>query len=149
MMSRSDPKSVCQKCKALCCRLVTPPVTEKEKQRILKAGFPDYFEKIDTDLYKIKSQDKKPCPYLKKDYSCSIHNVKPMLCALWPVVPQYKNKKRGCLIIKCPLYPYLPKEFIEGSIKEAEKIPLHIIEELWNLSPEMKEKYKRFEYQKI
>ena len=149
MILHSDPKSVCQECKAFCCRLVTPPVTEKEKQQILKAGFPDFFEKIGTDLYRIKSQDKKRCPYLKKDDSCSIHNVKPELCALWPVVPYYKNKKRGCLIIKCPLHSYLPKKFIDDSMREAKNIPLHIIEQLWKLSPEMKEKYKRFDYQKI
>jgi len=141
--------TVCSHCKAYCCTLLLPSLTHKERQQILKAGFPDYFKKIQKDLYVIKSDSASKCPYLKEDYLCSIHKVKPNLCKLFPVVPFYKNKKRGCVIIQCPLYPFLSKEVIDKMVKKAAKIPLHIIEYLWDISYKEKEKYKRFDYQKI
>jgi Fe-S-cluster containining protein len=141
--------SVCRDCNAYCCTLILPPLTNKEREQILKAGFPDHFEKIQKDLYIIKPGSTSKCPYLTEDYSCSIHMVKPHLCALWPVIPSYKDKKRGCVIVQCPLFPFLPKEAIDSTVREAAHIPLHIIEHLWNISSEAKEKYKRFEYRRI
>lgn len=149
MPTSSTYRTICTQCKAYCCTLVVPPVTEKEKQKILKAGFPNYFKKIEKNLYIIQSEHTKKCPYLKEDYSCSIQSVKPNLCKLWPVVPHYKNDTRGCLIIKCPLYSYLSKETIDNTIKKTANIPIPIIKYLWSLPKEMKEKYKKFDYQKI
>ena len=140
---------VCNQCKALCCTLLRPPVTEKEKQDILKAGFKDHFTKIRDGVYAIKSRNNGNCPYLKEDYSCEIHRVKPTLCKVWPVIPHYQNNKRDCIVIKCPLFPLISKKEFQQTKKEAERIPLPIVQHLWNISPAMKQKYKRFEYEKI
>ncbi|MFH1014233.1 MAG: YkgJ family cysteine cluster protein [Thermoplasmatota archaeon] len=149
MPTSSTYRNICTQCKAYCCTLVTPPITEKEKQKILKAGFPDHFEKIEKNLYTIKSEHTNKCPYLKNDYSCSIHTVKPHLCNLWPVVPYNKNNTRGCLLIKCPLFPFLSKKTIDATMKKAATIPLPLVEHLWKLPSKMKEKYKKFDYKKI
>ena len=149
MTDSSSLQSVCYHCKAYCCTLVLPPITNSERQRILDAGFQDHFEKIQKNLFIIKSDSISKFPYLTKNYSCSIHKVKPHLCRLWPVVPSYKNKKRGCVIIHCPLFPFLSNEVIDKKVKEALKMPIHIIEYLWVISSKKKEKYKKFEYKKI
>lgn len=149
MPTSSTFHTVCSRCKAYCCTLVLPPVTDTERQQILSAGFPDRFEKIKEDLYIITPDSSSKCPYLTKECSCSIHTVKPHLCMLWPVIPSYTNKKRGCVIVQCPLFPFLSKDSIEKAVHEAEQVPLPIIEYLWGISAETKEKYKRFTYQKI
>ncbi|UCD12953.1 MAG: YkgJ family cysteine cluster protein [Thermoplasmatales archaeon] len=140
---------VCNQCKAFCCTLLIPPVTEKEKHNILKAGFKNHFIKIRDDMYTIKSRDNGNCFYLKEDYSCGIHSVKPALCRVWPIIPRYHNNKRGCIVIKCPLYPLISKTGLKQTKKEAERIPLPIVQHLWNISTAMKERYKRFEYEEI
>jgi len=140
---------VCTKCKALCCNLVLPPVTEEERNMVLEAGFPDYFTKVDINIYAIKPGDKGQCPYLKDDYSCEIHQIKPIFCKIWPVIPRDKDNKRGGIIIKCPLYPLLSKDELEKAKKEGENVPLACIHHLWNISEETKQKYKVFEYEEF
>lgn len=140
---------VCIHCKAFCCTLVRPPVTQIEKQDILDAGFKDYFIKVKNGIFTIKAAENGTCPYLKNDYSCEIHHVKPKLCKVWPIIPFYKNNNRGYIVIKCPLFSYLSKNELQQAHKEAEEIPLSIIKHLWNISPDMKKKYKQFEYEEI
>ena len=141
--------TVCKKCKTLCCTLVLPPVTEKERNAILKAGFTDYFTHISNEIYTIKPTDQGKCPYLSCNDSCTIHQVKPKLCRVWPVIPYYKNNKRGYIVIKCPLFSQLSKEDIICAKKEAETISIPIIEKLWNISPETKQKCKVYDYEEL
>jgi len=141
--------ATCKQCKSFCCTLVRPPVTEQERENILKAGFNDYFIHVGNGIYDMESGDNERCPYLKHDYSCEIHSVKPELCRIWPVIPRYKNNKRDCIVIKCPLFPHLSEKEIMQAKKEAETLPLSIIEHLWDISPEIKKKYKVFEYEEI
>jgi len=141
--------TVCKKCKALCCTLVLPPVTEEERNAILKAGFTDHFTHIGNGIYTIKPTEQGKCPYLTFDDSCEIHQVKPKLCSVWPVIPHYKNNKRGFIVVKCPLFSQLPKGAIDQAKKEAETIPLPIIHHLWNISSETKKKYKVYDYKEL
>lgn len=141
--------TICKKCKALCCTLVLPPVTEKERNAILEAGFTDHFTYIGNGTYTIKPTDHGKCPYLTFDDSCKIHQVKPNLCRIWPVIPRYKNNKRGCIVVKCPLFFQLHRDVINQVKKEAEAVPLPIINHLWDISSEMKKKYNVFEYEEI
>ena len=149
MPTSSNVQAVCIQCKAFCCTKVKPPITEQEKRKILESGYKDYFHKIDKGVYTITSGSDKKCPYLKSDYTCQIHKVKPKLCQLWPIIPHYKKNKRGCLVIKCPIYPLLTEEEIQKAKKEANTIPINIINHLWNVSPETKQEYKKFEYEEI
>lgn len=148
MLTSSSFHFVCKRCKAYCCKLILPPITGMERQKILQAGFPDHFKKIQDDLYIIKPDKSSKCPYLTENYSCSIHTVKPQLCLLWPIIPSFKNKKKGSIVVQCPLYPYLSKNAVNKAISEADHIPSYIIEYLWNISSEEKQKYKRFHYQR-
>ena len=141
--------TVCNKCKALCCTLVLPPITENERNDIIDAGFPDYFTKKANGIYTIKPTNQGKCPYLSHNDSCIVHKVKPQLCRVWPIVPRIKNNKKEYIIIKCPIFPLLSEDDIKNSKKEAEKIPSEIINQLWNISNELKEKYKKFEYEVI
>jgi Fe-S-cluster containining protein len=139
----------CKKCKALCCTLVIPPVTEQERKKILKAGFEDHFKDIGNGIYEIKRENSNACPYLSKDWTCKIQSFKPELCKLWPIIPRIKNDKRSLIVVKCPIYPYLSEEEIIHAKKDSETISDIIIEHIWNISEEMKDKYKQFEYEKI
>jgi len=139
----------CKECKGFCCTLVIPPVTEQEKEKILKAGFEDHFKYIGNGIYKITKDKNKSCPYLQKDWTCEIQSVKPDLCKLWPIIPYIKNNKRGFIVIKCPIYSYLSKEDIIQAKKEAEAISDIVVELIWDIPEKIKNKYKQFEYEKI
>jgi Fe-S-cluster containining protein len=149
MPTSSKFLSVCKQCKAFCCTAVLPILTDKEKNRILSDGVPNYFIKIDHGLYRIKEGSNGVCPYLTKELSCSIQNLKPKLCKIWPIIPRYKNNIRETLLIHCPLYPFLSDDEIMQAKKEAETLPLDILRHLWDISLESKNKYKRFPYTEI
>ena len=148
MTVSSDFIEICRGCNTFCCKLVKPPLTEKEKQDIIKNGGKDCFIEVEKGVYNIKSEKESFCPYLD-DYICKIHDVKPKLCKVWPVVPRIIDDKRSFIVIKCPLYKHLTKEDIDKAKRECEEIPDLIVERLWNISPEMKEKYKIFEYEEV
>ncbi len=141
--------SICNHCKAWCCTLVRPLVTKQEKNAIIAAGYSNFFIKYENDVYSIKPNEKGICPYLKDDYSCDIHHLKPKLCKIWPVIPRYKNGKRDYIVIKCPIFPELSKDDLKQAKNEAEAIPTPIVKYLWAISSEVRHKYKRFEYENI
>lgn len=116
----------CQKCKDSCCKLGGSDITEAELKRILKANYPNFFRKIGKDHYEMKSR-KGICPYLEKDYSCQIEDVKPLMCRSWPVDIDYKGKNQIFMLIKCPLTPLLTQKQIKEMKKHAAKIKPHII----------------------
>lgn len=140
---------VCKNCEAYCCGIVRPPVTEKEREEVLGAGYQDYFIEVKNGIYEIKPTRKRLCPYLTEGYSCEIHVVKPQLCRVWPVVPRLRNEKLSFLVIKCPLYQYLSAGEVEQAKREAGCIPRSIITQLWIVSSELKNKFKVFEYEEI
>ncbi len=141
--------NLCNECNAFCCRQRLPPISTNEKKRILDAGYENNFLHLKDDIYTIIPSNKGCCPYLKSDNSCKIQDVKPTFCRIWPIVPRIRNDKRAYLIIKCPIFCLLSKEDIEKSKKEAEKIPEETIIQLWDISDDLKEKYKKFEYRII
>jgi Fe-S-cluster containining protein len=148
MPTSKDFLITCRQCGAWCCMQVLPPVTKKEKERIISAGFPDYFSKVSENVYTIQATNKGICPYLQSNNSCKIQTVKPQLCQVWPVIPRIENGQRGFLIIHCPIYPLLSSETLTHAKSEAAQIPPEIIHQLWSLSPNAKKNYKRFTYEK-
>lgn len=142
-------RKVCSNCKAYCCSNVRPPITKDEKQIITNSGFKDHFIKIRNGIYEIKPGKDGNCPYLKKDFTCEIHKVKPKLCKVWPVVPRLKLDKKNYIVIKCPLYKYLSKEDLIEAKNEAENISTSIIQHLWKMSHEIKNKFKIYDYEEI
>ena len=118
----------CQKCKAACCKMGGPNFTEKEMRRVLKEGYKyeDYFFKVRPKIYELKSKRGK-CPYLKKDNSCEIHKIKPILCVCHPVFPNFSGKK-GYTLIECPLAKIMTKKEIDRCKKDADKVSRRLLE---------------------
>lgn len=149
MPTSNEYLNTCTKCKSFCCTLFLPPVTTQERQDILDAGNTDHFIKLSDDIYQIKTDSTGVCPYLSKDYSCTIQDIKPKLCRIWPVIPHDKYDKRGAIVIKCPLFPMLSQTDIDKSKKQGESISCEVIQHLWNISEATKDKYKVFDYEEI
>lgn len=103
----------CQKCKACCCKYGGADFTKKEMLNVLKAGFPDYFVKINDNHYEMKSHKKGICAYLKKDNSCMIHKFRPRVCKSFPIYVEYKNNKTKFFLMGCPLAKFLSKQDIK------------------------------------
>ena len=149
MLTSENFRKICKNCQAFCCKLVLPPVTPQERYRILKAGHPDHFTQISSDVYQIQPTETGWCPYLSADFSCSIQEVKPTLCTIWPVIPHEKRQQRGAMVVKCPLYPHLSSSEINHAQTVGKTIPSCIIKHLWALSEETKNKYKTYEYEEL
>lgn len=96
-----------------------------ERKKILDAGYPDYFLKIDEDHYEMKSKNGR-CPYLNKDDSCSIHEVRPLPCRVFPVHPEFENNNKKYLLALCPLSKVLSKKIIKKMKIDSTKIENHI-----------------------
>lgn len=117
---------VCQKCKAVCCKMGGPEFTKTEMEKVLRAGYPDYFVKINEDHFELKGK-KGICPYLAKGSSCSIHKQRPLMCKCWPVYVDYNDNKRQFILIECPLTLLLSKRDIETMKKQASLVPKELI----------------------
>ncbi|MDO8622662.1 MAG: YkgJ family cysteine cluster protein [archaeon] len=123
---------VCRKCKAACCKMGGATFTGKEMKKVLKKGYKNYFFKVKEGIYELKSK-KGRCPYLKKDNSCEIHKIKPILCLCYPVFQNFDKQKNGYIIIECPMAKILSKKEIEKCKKEVSKIPIKFLEMAINL----------------
>ena len=141
MTSKEVIKRICKKCGARCCKFGGVFYTEKEKSRILKAGFKDYF--IPFKGFFATKPNKGNCPYLK-GISCSIHEVRPTFCRIWPVFPKIINKKKKYYIFSCPLAKHIDGIFIKKAIKLANKLPNKIYEICWEAKsdPDLFEVFK-------
>lgn len=74
---------VCTECGGKCC--VGPTlVTNEERQRIIALTGISRFEHWDDDFFYLH---KGPCPYLKEGL-CSVQEVKPFVCRIFPFVPR-------------------------------------------------------------
>jgi len=124
---------ICKKCEAKCCKMGGPNFTEKEMRSVLKEGYKNYFYKVRKGIYELKSK-KAICPYLKKDNSCKIHKIKPLLCLCWPVFPKFKGKNKSYIIIDCPMTKILSKKEIKNCKKEASKVSKELIEVAFDYS---------------
>jgi len=118
-METLDALKVCGDCGAMCCKLGGTDFTKTEMQKVLDAKHQNYFNKIAEDHYEVKCEDG-ICAYLAEDNSCSIHDVRPLLCRRWPVYTEIKNGKRVNELIDCPLTNLLNETEIHESQKIAE-----------------------------
>jgi len=82
-------------------------------EKVLKAGHPDHFIEIRSGQFELKSNNA-VCPYLAKDLSCSIHELRPQACRAWPVHVRLKDGEREYLLMDCLLTPKLS----EGDLRE-------------------------------
>ena len=120
-MDEAAALEICRKCRASCCKLGGADFTREEMRRVLDMGYPNYFVKINENHYEMKSE-RGICPYLKSDYSCLIHDVRPSVCKSFPVyVVCEDNEARFCMMA-CPLASVLSKNDIEVMKKQASQV---------------------------
>lgn len=155
MVKAEQYLEICRKCKAECCKIGGPNFTEKEMKNVLKKGHKNYFFEVRDKIYELKSK-KDRCPYLKKDNSCEIQNVKPLLCLCWPVLPDFKNWKKTYILIECPLTKVLTKNEIEKCKKEASKISKKMMDIALDYSTipkkeaeKLEKKFKKFKRRRL
>jgi len=89
----------CQRCAAFCCKLGGPKLTGKDVDRIEQAGYSleEFLESVSKNEFKglpimcgrLKSKEDGSCVFLsfeaeKNMYKCSIYEVRPALCRLYP-----------------------------------------------------------------
>ncbi len=111
----------CRKCKAACCRLGGPDFTRAQMEKVIKAGHPDHFIEIRPGQFELKSRNA-VCPYLAKDLSCSIHELRPPACRAWPVHVRHDGNAREYLLMDCLLTPKLSDEDLREMKKQAGRI---------------------------
>lgn len=98
---------LCKACGGKCCIGRTIAI-EKERGKILEHSGRDEFTHWRNDIYYL---DPRPCPYLK-DGLCSIQEVKPFICQVFPFVPRVKDGKLWLYCVgECPFVAKLPEEF--------------------------------------
>jgi len=83
----------CKRCATFCCKLGGPKLTDKDIEQIRRAGY-DEEEFLEPSSNSLKSKKDGSCIFLKfeaeKDvYTCSIYDLRPVLCKLYPF---YVNK---------------------------------------------------------
>lgn len=121
-MVKSDQfLEVCRRCGSKCCKMGGPTLTKKERDTILKAGHKDKFFPVAKGYYEIRCK-KGLCAYLRKDDSCSIQRVKPLLCRCWPIFPEHVGRRRHFIMYQCPLAKILTKEQIDNCKREAKQV---------------------------
>jgi len=118
-----------------------PDFSETEMKRVLAAGHPNFFNKINEHHHELKTKDGL-CPYLKEDHSCSIHELRPAMCRSWPIYPECSKDKKKYFQINCDLTPLLSEEEIEKLKKESESIPKELLVSSYNNSGLAEEEIK-------
>jgi|SRR3989338_1749808 len=131
----------CKACQATCCKMCGPDFSETEMKRVLAAGHPNFFNKINEHHHELKTKDGL-CPYLKEDHSCSIHELRPAMCRSWPIYPECSKDKKKYFQINCDLTPLLSEEEIEKLKKESESIPKELLVSSYNNSGLAEEEIK-------
>ena len=108
--SRFDFLSFCRKCTDPCCNgqiFVTP----EEHARILAAGHADHFN--DDDGYFSLTTDR--CEYLDADHRCTIHEVRPTICRLYPYYPAVEDDRAVLrLDCDCPTSAHFDQDYMRG-----------------------------------
>lgn len=89
----------CKRCATFCCKLGGPELTEKDVQRIEQAGYrvEEFLESVPNNKFKclpimrgnLKNKEDGSCIFLRFDAErgineCSIYDVRPTLCRLYP-----------------------------------------------------------------
>jgi len=140
-MKLENIKRVCVKCGAKCCYFEGPVVTKAERRRILKAGFEDAFVPV-RNYYYVKCRGGK-CSFLRNKM-CRIHDVRPLICKIWPVYPVFKGNKRRFMVLDCPLTAQLSKTDIRKLEVQSKRLPKEVaIDAITDLPPALTRRLNR------
>ena len=117
-MNEDIALKICKECNSTCCKLGGTDFTKVEMLEVLKAGYPDYFVKLNDNHYEMKSKNG-ICLYLKNDNSCLIHKIRPLACKSFPVYLNCNNNKTDFFLIECPLAVSLSEKDIKVMKNQA------------------------------
>lgn len=128
----------CRPCGETCCRYSTPILDRRERDRIVAATGKDCFVEVETpggNYFVIgKRADGSPrsiapdaggagdpCTFLAPDGLCSIHHVKPLDCAVYPLraVPLADGTLSWHLHHSCPAHAQLGSDFLDVARQRA------------------------------
>ncbi len=105
----------CKACQKNCCYIGAINVLPSEYDTIIEnTGRRDVFKKV-NNYYLIDKKEGDPCPFLKKDgFTCSIQDIKPTDCKVWPL---YFNEtgeiEKNTISTDCPANKFLTPEYIK------------------------------------
>ena len=103
---------VCTTCHGKCC-VGRTLVKEEERKQIGACSGNDHFVHWRNDLYYL---DRGTCPYLKSGL-CSVQNVKPFVCQIFPFVPRVINGQLWLYCVwECDAAVKLPAGFVDKAM---------------------------------
>jgi len=125
----------CVRC-GTCCEDMPGDIDTKEKSRINREGYKDYYEAEipGSNIRMIKRKSDGSC-YFYDDKGCKIHNIKPTTCRIMPFAPcGYDNKMNK--IVAC--IPKHIQEICEGVSKKS-KVDMELLK---HSAPAIEKTYK-------
>lgn len=132
----SEPFDVfpyCKVCPKNCCYIGAVNVLPDEYDRIIKrTGKKEVFKQVGT-YYMIDKKKGTPCPFLKKDgVTCSIQDIKPTDCKVWPIYFNNKGSiEQNTISHSCPANVFFSKDYIESLRKGLADIPVELRKEFY------------------
>lgn len=135
----------CRRCATFCCRLGGPKLTRKDIEQIKQAGYSvkDFLEPKNSEFKGIhilrgtlKNREDGACIFLKFDaeknrYECSVYDLRPVLCRLYPFDFDLVGPNSIVLkIIPCCRGLNLP----EGNLVDEEFIANHLLDSLLEIT---------------
>jgi Fe-S-cluster containining protein len=113
-MAAQNPLNIihhCRSCPQNCCHSDVVVATQGEYDRVAGAGHPNLFKKVPlgTDNFYLLDFRGKRCVYLSSDHLCTIQEVKPNMCRIYPA----RLNENDEIIFKdsCPASKFLDEHF--------------------------------------
>lgn len=141
-MKQTNHSKVCKQCKAKCCKIGGADATQEEVDKIVRAGYANFFRKIGENHYEMVSKELR-CSYLGEDNLCSIYKLRPNACKAFPVNSVIENDRREDYLAACSLGRILSKKDSANLVKYCNLIPDKLIRNKFNNTLRTKEEIKK------
>lgn len=118
----------CKVCPKNCCYIGAVNVLPDEYDKIVeRTARKDVFKKV-NDYYLIDKKKGDPCPFLKKDgFTCSIQDIKPTDCKVWPLYFNEKGEvEENTISPDCPANKFFTPEYIDELRNDLYNVPKNL-----------------------
>ncbi len=115
----------CKVCPKNCCYIGSVNILPDEYTKIVeRTGRKDVFKKV-KDYYIIDKKKGVPCPFLKKDgFTCSIQDIKPTDCKVWPLYFNDKGEvEENTISPDCPANKFFTEDYIDELRNDLNNVP--------------------------